>query len=169
MGYIALIGTALSAFGQAKSGQDAKAAYEYNQQLAKYRADVAEDQGDIELAALERDVSGYVSRQRAIAGASGGVTDSGSNLDSLLRTQREADIDASLIRYNTKLAAWSARNQADLLGTQGSNVQSAAYIGTGSTLLGGLSRWDWKKTQLKTYQPPVTPTVRGGYRGSYGL
>jgi len=156
MGYLAFIGTALSAFGQVKGGQDSAQAYEYNQQLAKYRSKYAQQKGEIEVQALERDVKGYIGRQRAIAGKSGTVTDAGSNLDAVARTRSEADIDASIIRYNADMESWSAKNEANLLGIQAGQARSAGYIGAGGTILGGASKWDYKKSQLKTYSAPTT-------------
>ena len=154
MGWVALAGTALSAFGQVKGGQNAADVYEYNQQLAKYRSKYAQQKGEIEVQALERDVKGYIGRQRAIAGKSGTVTDAGSNADAVARTRSEADIDASIIRYNADIESWMAENEANLLGTQANQALTAGYIGAGGTLLGGASKWDYKKTQLKTYSPP---------------
>lgn len=158
MGWIALAGTALSAFGQYQGGQNAKDVYEYNQQVAKYQAKYAQQKGEIEVAALERDVKGYIGRQRSIAGKSGTVTDAGSNYDAQLRTISEAELDASLIRYNADMESWAYKNEANLLGTQAGQMNTASYIGAGGTLLGGLSKWDYKKTQLKS------PTAGTGSR-----
>jgi hypothetical protein len=167
MGWIALVGAGLSAFGQYKTGQDAAAVYDYNQQLAKYQKDYVKDRADIEVAALEKDVGKFISRRRAITGKSGTVSDSGSNLDVLRETQSEADFDAALIRYNAEIEAWSAGNQADLLGTQSSQIKTGSYINTGSTILGGLSKWDWRRSSLKPRSTGYRVPVNSGYTPSY--
>ena len=154
---ISLAGVGLSAYGQYRSGQDAKSVYEYNAALAKYESKYIQDAATIEQAQLEREVSSFMSRQRAIAGASGTVTDAGSNLDSLLRTRQEADIDAALIRYRADVGSWRAISQSNLLDTQGDQFGTASYINAGGTLLTGASKWDWKKKKpLAT--SPVTRT-----------
>ena len=161
MGWIApaatAVGTALSAYGQFQGGQNAKDVYEYNQQVAKYQGNYAQQKGKIRLAALERDVRGYISRQRAIAGKSGTVTDEGSNLDTQTRTLDEAEIDASIIRYNADVESWAASNQADLLGIQADQLDAASFLNAGSTLLGGASRFDFKKKQPKSPLYPSRP------------
>lgn len=148
MGAIAgLIGVGISAFGQYKQGQDAAAVYKYNQALARYEAKYIQDSAKIEEEQLERQVSKYMGRQRALAGKSGTVSDSGSNLTVLEETRREADFDAAIIRYNADVGSWAALNQSNLLATQASQASTAGFINAGGTLLGGASKWDWKRTQ----------------------
>jgi hypothetical protein len=162
LGILGLAGTAVSAAGQYKSGQDAKDVYEYNQQLAKYQSNYIQEAADLEVAGLERDVKRFMGRQRAIAGKSGTVPDQGSNLHVLLQTRKEADLDAAIIRYKADIGSWSADSQASMLGTQASQFNTASYLNAGTTLLAGASKWDWKKSQLKTYNPP--PDTSGSRR-----
>ena len=72
---VGLAGLALDAYGQWKGGQDAKDVYEYNEALAEYQAEYIKEASELEIAALDRDVSDYVSRQRAVQGKSGIVPD----------------------------------------------------------------------------------------------
>lgn len=148
-----LAGTGVKAYGAYRQGQDAADVYEYNRQIARYKADAAQKQADVETAALERQVAKTIGRQRAIAGASGTVTDSGSNLDALLETRRQADIDAALIRYNADLASYGYGAEADLLGLQAGQMRTGSYINVGSTLLAGASKYDYKKKTPKTKKP----------------
>lgn len=140
-----LVGTSTTAYGQYSSGQNAADVYDYNQQVAKYRSNYAQDKATIQTAALERDVKGFIGRKRAIAGASGTVTDAGSNVDSVQKIRDEADIDASIIRYNADIESWAAGNEASLLSTQGQQMSSAGLLNAGGTLLSTASRYDWKK------------------------
>ena len=140
-----LVGSGVSAYGQYSSGQNAGDVYDYNQQVAKYRSGYAQDKAKIQTAALERDVRSFIGRKRAIAGASGTVTDAGSNVDSVANIREQADIDASIIRYNADIESWSANNEASLLSLQGDQMRSAGYLNAGGTLLSTASRYDWKK------------------------
>ena len=87
-GGLSLLGTGIQAYSQYKQGQDAKDVYEYNEALAEYQAEYIEESADLEIAALGRDVSRYVSRQRAVQGKSGTVSNIGSNLDSIASSYR---------------------------------------------------------------------------------
>ena len=138
------LGLGLGVYGQYRSAQDAKNVYEYNQALAKYQSKYIQDAADIEEAQLNRDVAQYIGRQRAIIGRSGTTASSSSNLKTIEATQREADIDAAIIRYKADLGSWSAKSQASLLGTQASQFNAASYINPSATLLTGLSKWDYR-------------------------
>ena len=166
---ISLAGTATSAFGQFQTGQNAKDVYDYNQQIAKYQSKAAQDRGELEVEALERNVSKVLARKRALAGKSGTATDVGSNLDSLIATRKEADIDANLIRYNADLESYSANQQASLYGAQGQQFAQAGFLNAGATLLGGVSKFDFKKKKSPLVNFPNVSTVRGGAGGGYGF
>ena len=160
-GALQVAGTLVDAYSKYKQGQDAKEIYEFNEALALYQAQYIEEAGAIELKQLERDVGEYISTQRAIAGKSGIVPDIGSQKDVMDRTRKEGDIDAGIIRWRTSRQADMARKEADILGTQAGQLSTAGYISAGTTLLGGLSKWDWKKTQLKTSTSLRIPSGSG--------
>lgn len=143
-GVLSAVGLGMQAYGQYTAGQDARKVYQYNQQLAKYEAQYIQDAADIETAQLEREVDRYIGRQRAIAGKSGLSTGSTSNLKTIEATEKEAALDAAIIRYKADIGSWSANAQANLLGTQASQFNTASYITSGSTLLTGASKWDYR-------------------------
>ena len=159
-----IIGIGVDAYSQYKQGQDAKDVYEYNEELARYQAQYIRDASEIELTALERDVGKHISRQRAITGKSGTVVDKGSSADVQAETLKEGEIDAGIIRWRAGKLSYMAEKGADLLGTQGDQFSTAGKISAGTTLLGGLSSWDWKTSQLKsgfTYKKPPVPAFSG--------
>ena len=156
-----LAGTAISAYSQYKQGQDSKDVYEYNEALAEYQSQYIREASELEVAALERDVSDYVSRQRAIQGKSGTVANIGSNADSIARTYRERDIDAALIRWRSGKDVEMSDRGANLLGTQANQFARAGNINAATTLLGGLSKWDYKTTALSTPYKTGTPNRTG--------
>ena len=149
-GALSLAVTAISAYSQYKQGKDAKDVYQYNEALAEYQAQYIKDASELEVAALERDVAQFVGRQRAIQGKSGTVANIGSNADAIASSYREADIDAALIRWKANKDYDLAIKGANLLGTQANQFSKAGWINAGTTLLGGLSKWDFKKSSLST-------------------
>lgn len=155
-GALNLVGTAISAYSQYKQGQDAKDVYQYNEAIAQYQADYIKDAADLEVLSLERDVEDYVGRQRAIQGKSGTVANIGSNREAVARSYLEGDIDAALIRWRAKKDVELAQRGANLLGTQANQFATAGSINAATTLLGGLSKWDWKTAALSPTVPALT-------------
>jgi hypothetical protein len=158
-GALSLAGTAISAYSQYKQGQDAKDVYEYNEALAEYQSQYIKEASELEVAALGRDVGDYVARQRAIQGKSGTVANIGSNADAIARSYREGDIDAALIRWRAGKDVEMSDRGANLLGTQANQVAKAGNINAATTLLGGLSKWDYKTSQQSApYSVPALST-----------
>lgn len=159
---LSVAGIAIDAYGRWKEGQDAKDVYKYNQAIAQYQADYIREAADLEIEALDRDVAEYVSRQRALQGKSGTVANTGSNLATIEQTYKERDIDAGLIRWRANKEADLVERGANLLGTQASQFSTAGWINAGTTLLGGLSKWDWKSpTRSARYASPPVPAFSG--------
>ena len=162
-GALSLAGTAISAYSQYKQGQDAKDVYEYNEALAEYQSQYIKEASELEVAALERDVGDFVARQRAIQGKSGTVANIGSNADAINRTYMERDIDAALIRWRAGKDIEMSDRGANLLGTQANQFARAGNINATTTLLNGLSKWDFKTSALSTpyYKSPPVPAGSG--------
>jgi len=162
-GALSLAGAAISAYSQYKQGQDAKDVYEYNEALAEYQSQYIKEASELEVAALERDVGDFVARQRAIQGKSGTVANIGSNADAINRTYMERDIDAALIRWRAGKDIEMSDRGANLLGTQANQFARAGTINAATTLLGGLSKWDFKTSALSTssYKKPPVPAFSG--------
>lgn len=154
-------GTVLNAYGQYKQGQDVKEVYDYNEELAKFEAKYSQERADIETEQLKRDVTRYIGTQRAIQGASGTVVDTGSNLDAVIATEKEAAIDAAIIRRGAQVEQELALKRAKTLDKQGAAASTAGFINAGATLLSGLSKWDFRKSELTK----TTQTSVGTYSG----
>ena len=157
MSWLSVIGTGISAYSQWKQGQDAKDVYEYNEALAEYQSQYIQEAADLEIEALTRDVGNFVSRQRAIQGKSGTVSNTGSNADSIARSYNEADIDAALIRWRASKDIEMSDKGANLLGTQANQFGRAGTINAATTLLGGLSKWDYRRSTLTSPYSSPTP------------
>ena len=153
---LGLVGPVVSGYSQWKQGQDAKDVYDSNAAFAHYQSQYIKEAAEIELRTLERDLGGYVSRQRALQGKSGTVTDFGSNADIIDETLRQGDMDAAIIRWRRDKEVELSDAGADLFSKQGSQFQTAGNINAATTLLSGVSKWDWKASA------PAPAT--GGYR-----
>ena len=144
---IALIGSAVSAYGQMQSAKAANRQADYQSQVAannaataEMEAQYAEQQGEKNAEAQRRKTAVMIGAQRARMGASGATADTGSFLDIELDTAKMGELDALALREEGQLAAWRAR-------TQGANytAQSQLYgmsktnphIGAAGTLLQG--------------------------------
>ena len=160
-GALSLVSTGLSAYSQYKQGQDAKDVYEFNEALAEYQSQYIKEASELEIQALDRDVGDFVSRQRAIQGKSGTVANIGSNADAINRTYAERDIDAALIRWRAGKDVEMSDMGANLLGTQANQFARAGNINAATTLLGGLSKWDYKTSALSTSYKSGTPNLTG--------
>ena len=162
-----LASTAISAYSDYKQGQDAKDVYEFNEALAEYQSQYIKEASELEIQALDRDVGDFVARQRAIQGKSGTVANIGSNAGAINRTYMERDIDAALIRWRAGKDIEMSDRGANLLGTQANQFAKAGNINAATTLLGGLSKWDYKTSNLSTPYSKSPPVPAGsGYTPS---
>ena len=157
-------GTLLDAYGRYRAGQQAGKVYDYNKEFAKFQEKYIDERVETELATLARDVKKVISRQRAIQGRSGTVTDVGSNLDAIINTEQEAAIDAAVIRRQGEVEKEIARKEAKYADKQGAVVRRAGLLEAGSTLLTGLSKWDWRLQDIRTPTPAYAsgPPVPAG-------
>lgn len=150
--------------GQMQAGAAAKAAGQYQAQVARnnaiianYNADDALKRGQVEEQKYRGQVSQLVGRQRAVLAANGVVVDEGSALDITSDTRAVGELDALTIRYNSEREAYNYRRQGDnftsdanLLDMRASQSESAAMLGTVSTLLSGAGSVADKWYQFKS-------------------
>lgn len=172
---VTAISTAVSMYAQnqAQKSQErsAKAAAEYNAQVAENEAATQQQLAQNEIAKgvadrerQQRQAARAMGEMRADMGASGFEMDSGSNLSLLAESAAEHQYDSAVIASNAEQAAWqhqvaalNATNQGNLADWQYSNASSgrtAAGLGMAGTLLGGIGQGigvynDWSKTQKK--------------------
>jgi hypothetical protein len=134
---LAAAGTATSAVGQIKAGSAAKAQGDANATLAEINA-----QRSIEDAAIaerqQRTADAQIlARGAAIAGASGIDVNSGSPLEVLIENQRQAELNALIIRRGGQLDAQAERAGGAIQKAAGNAAKTASLYGAGSTLLTG--------------------------------
>ena len=144
----AVVGAGISSYGAYREGMDAKEATEYNANVSRQEAQLAEQQagmfeasGALDARRQREATARLVSKQKALYGASG-VELSGSPLDVMINTSAEGELDAQIMEYNAKIKARNARmtayglrSQADYELQTGERYAQAGMIRAGSTLL----------------------------------
>lgn len=160
-----LAATALTAYSQVRGGIEAKNAYDYNAAVAKQEAEFQEKRTAYELAAHEKEVERIIGKQRAAGGASGvGAAGIG---ESILRdTLTQAALDEQLIRTQGAINVWRSESERELLKQTGKDFRTAGYVRGGATILGGLSRLDWRRKKPAASKKPLSGDISGPY-GKY--
>ncbi len=157
MGWIAFVGMAVQAAGQIKGGQDAAKTAEYNATVAHQEAKFQKKRTEHELAFQKEEVERIIGKAK-VTGAGAGTGLSQTIFKSILT---EAAIDEELIRTQGSINIWRATGQSDLLSSQADAFRTAGFVQGGSTILGGLSKYDYRR---KT-EPITKPTVHVRGRG----
>lgn len=169
LGYASLASTLLGgvsgAVGSIQQGQAAKAAGNYNAEVAdanaaqaKNNATIASQSGDEQAGMQEQKTRALVGAEEANTAASGIDVNSGSAVDVRASSTDLGMLDAITVRsqatreaygYNTQAASLS--NQATVDRAEGEASESAGVINAGSTLLGagGSAASNFAKYQLQ--------------------
>ena len=135
---VSLLGTGLSAYGQYRSGQAQKAAYDYNAKVAEGEAVTASAgaarEEEVHRAKLQR----MLGTQRALYGAAGVDITSGSPLLTMMSTAEEGEREAEFIKYGGEVSATEKLNEARLNKFYGKQAYKSGLWGAGSTFFTGL-------------------------------
>ncbi len=136
---LAAAGTATSVAGQIKAGNAAQRVGEFNANVATEAATIKEQQQRMADQRIQ-------SAARANIGASGIEATSGSPLDVMVESARQAEMNALIIRRGGVLDAYSAR-------MAGKNAKTASRIGALGTLLTGASGVGTQVADLSNTKP----------------
>ena len=139
-----LAATAVTAAGQVYGGIQAKQTADYNAAVAKQEAEFQEKRTAQQLAFQRQEVERIIGKAKVVRGGSG-VASGGIPESMLKETLTEAEIDRQLIRTQGSINVWRAKSQAKISSDEGDYYRTAGYIGAGSTILGGLSRYDYRR------------------------
>lgn len=120
--FLKLGSTILGGVGDLMVGDEKAGAYDYN-------ADLALQQGQIQLEQLDTSEEDLLSTQKAMY-AKAGVTQSGSPLDAALNSATQAEMDKQISRYNTESKVNMYRYQAQV-------AESQAKVKAGNDLFSG--------------------------------
>ncbi len=155
---LAAAGTAVGVTGQIKAGNAAERAGEFNANVATEAATIKEEQQRM---ADRRTLASA----RATVGTSG-VEMTGSPLDVMAESARQAEMNALIIRRGGVLDAYSAR-------VAGKNAKTASRFGAASTLLTGAAGITSQIAQLvntsgKSLSVPINPNDPRAKSSVYG-
>ena len=134
---IMIASAAISAYGAIQQGKAAKAAAEFNANVARQNAEIAREDARMQAQQADRETYLRLGAIRAAQGKSGGAAGEGSVLDVLGDTAAQSELEKQNILYRGELRARGETNTALLEMAQGKQAQKAGYLKAGSELLGG--------------------------------
>ena len=150
----ALGGGVISAASQYQAGQTQKALGEYSAKVSDARANEALSQSVVDMQRNDSITQQRVGAQRALEGASGAQTDSGSFGDVTAQTAASGERDTQTIRMNALKQAWGMQTEAaqERVGAQLAS-NSGTYGAMGSLLTTGMNAYGmgtgWGKHAFK--------------------
>jgi hypothetical protein len=134
--FIMAAGAAMSAVSAIKQGKAAKAAAEFNANMARQNAGLAREQAAKQTAQHDREQFMRIGAIRAAQGKSGGAAE-GSVHDILADTAAQGELQRQEITYQGELKARGFENTATLDEMQGKNASKQGVLKAGSELLSG--------------------------------
>ena len=134
---ITVAGTAVNAYGQIRSGNEAKELAEFNAHIADLQAEDAIAMGEEESQRFRTGVRGLIGRQRAGFAAQNIDVGVGSPVDVAADAAFLGELDALTIKTNAGRAAWGYRVQGENFRRGGSNAQIASRFGAASSIVEG--------------------------------
>ena len=182
---VTAIATAASMYaqyqGQKTQEKSAKAAAEYNAQVAENEAAAQEQlarnemsKGIADRERQQRAAARQMGEMRANMGASGFEMDTGSMSSLLAESAEEHQYDSNVIMQNAAQAAWQhqvartgALNNQSFANWQGANADSGrtgTYLGMGGTLLSGIASGIGTYNQYKYWDRALQQNVSSPVR-----
>ena len=146
----------ISSYQNAKTQADnQKAQAKFQANIARQNQELAEDQASAQrregyeaMVRKRQEVAGIISRQRAVAGASGAQVDQGSFLDLNMETAEKGELDALALyqqgldnAYNSEIQAWNYGTQAQGYTMQAKQADTISpSLAAATTAIGGLAQ-----------------------------
>lgn len=145
-----VIGTGISAMGQAQAGAATNAVAQRNAQIQMRDAQLAKQNAEFNARIHEKQTDQRRRQMVAKQGASGVVVAEGTNLVALAEQEFIDDLNAQLIRRGGAIEAQGLQDQAVLTSASGTASRSAGMTGAGASLLTGLGKTGQNYQTLKT-------------------
>lgn len=133
---LSAVSSAVGVVGKITQGNAASSADTFNADVANQNAQIAADQGKLQLQQQQVDAYRKLGAIKAAYGASG-VTSSGSPLDVLADSYTQSELDANTIIYNSKIKQTGYQNTASLDTYKAGADKQAGYMSAASTALLG--------------------------------
>jgi len=135
-----VIGTGITAIGQAKAGASANAVAQRNAQIQMRDAQIAQQNAEFNARINEKQTDQRRRAMIAKQGASGVEVGDGTNLLALAEQEFIDDMNAQLIRRGGAIESQGLQDQAVLTSASGTASRSAGLTGAGASLLTGLGK-----------------------------
>jgi hypothetical protein len=135
-----VIGTGITAIGQAKAGASANAVAQRNAQIQMRDAQIAKQNAEFNAKMNEKQTDQRRRAMIAKQGASGVEVGDGTNLLALAEQEFIDDMNAQLIRRGGAIESQGLQDQAVLTSASGTASRSAGLAGAGASLLTGLGK-----------------------------
>jgi hypothetical protein len=140
-GALAVIGTVASTVGTVIGGISSYNASKAQAKAMEIEAQQRRASSQRQAEQKSKEANLIMSRQLAVAAASGSGASDPTVVDLMSRTAGEGAFQASTIRYGGEEEARGLQNQASFTRAEGRNRLFASFIDSGSTMLGGANAW----------------------------
>jgi len=148
------VGTGVAAYGAVEQGAAAKEAGKRQQQISDQNAKAVHDAAALEAGQIRRKNLLRLGSQRAGAAKSGVLIDDSAG-DVIYDTAIQGELEALSALYSGSSASAAHKARGSLSAWEGKQAQSAAYIGAGSTVIGGIGQG------VGQYRRSIQPTFSG--------
>lgn len=135
----AAIGTAVSVYGQVKSGQAQSEVAKNNAQALQWERSAALQQGQAQADAVMREARSITSSAEAALGANSIESSTGSSANMMASSMMEARRDVEIARANALRRAMMLENQRNDTLAQSAINRRASYLGAVGTGLQGVA------------------------------
>lgn len=139
--FATVAGTGLSAAGAIQQGRYAEAAAEAEADALEQRADNERATASVAAANKAKEAQRLLSRQQAVAAASGGGATDPTVVDLMARTAGEGKMQEGQLVWEGQEKGRALDYQAVLQRAAGSQAELAGWIKAGSTILSSASTW----------------------------
>jgi hypothetical protein len=146
--FVMMAGSAMSAMSAIQQGKAAKAAAEFNANIAEQNAQIEREQTISQVRQADREQYLRMGAIKAAQGASGGRAE-GSVLDILADTAAQGELQRQDIVYQGALRERGHRNSAALDRFDGAMAKKQSYLKAGSELLSGAASAYSANSKLK--------------------
>lgn len=169
LGVVAL-GTASSAYGKVRAGNETQSIYNQNAQIADLQAQDALERGDIDAKKMKRKTEQVIGSQRTSLAAQGVDVNKGSALDVQADAAYLGELDALTIKNNAAKEAWGYKVQASDYRSRGKAAKREGEFGAYTTILGSagsvlLAKYGGSSTPAKTSKTTAGGDAYAGYGG----
>ena len=135
LGVVAL-GTASTAYGKVRAGNETQSIYNQNAQYADLQANDAIQRGEIDAKKMHRKTEQVIGAQRTSFAAQGVDVNKGSAIDVQADTAYLGELDALTIKSNAAKEAWGYRVQGADYRARGKTAKREGEFGAFNTILG---------------------------------